>query len=88
MDLNSTKHIIEAALLAANSSLSFDRLVELLAARGVEVDRAALRDALSALARSCVNNDKHGHAAVLKMSAGWSEGTSFMRTSSTNHREM
>lgn len=50
MDLNSTKHIIEAALLAANSSLSFDRLVELLAARGVEVDRAALRDALSALA--------------------------------------
>ena len=50
MDLNSTKHILEAALLAANASLSFDRLAELLAARGVEVDRAALREALSALA--------------------------------------
>jgi segregation and condensation protein B len=49
MDLNSTKYIIEAALLAANSSLSFDRLAELLAARGVEVDRPALRQALSAL---------------------------------------
>lgn len=50
MDLNSTKHIIEAALLAANSSLSFDRLADLLEVRGVEVDRAALREALSALA--------------------------------------
>jgi segregation and condensation protein B len=50
MDLKATKYIIEAALLAANSSLSFDRIAELLTARGVEVDRAALREALSALA--------------------------------------
>jgi segregation and condensation protein B len=50
MDLNATKYIIEAALLAANASLSFDRLAELLAARGVEVDRSALKSALSALA--------------------------------------
>jgi segregation and condensation protein B len=49
MDQNETKHIVEAALLAANASLSFDRLVELFSARGVDVDRDALREALKAL---------------------------------------
>jgi segregation and condensation protein B len=50
MDRKATKYIIEAALLAANSSLSFDRIAELLTARGVEVDRKALREALADLA--------------------------------------
>jgi len=49
MELTPTKNIIEAALLAANGSLSFERLVELFAVKGVEVDRTALRGALSAL---------------------------------------
>jgi segregation and condensation protein B len=51
MDQDATKHILEAALLAANASLTFDRLVELFTARGVDVDRKALRDALGALAQ-------------------------------------
>ena len=50
MDLNATKHILEAALLAANASLSLERLAELFSARGVDVDRSALREALKALA--------------------------------------
>ena len=50
MDLNATKHILEAALLAANASLSLDRLAELFSARGVDVDRSVLREALKALA--------------------------------------
>ncbi|NNE35250.1 MAG: SMC-Scp complex subunit ScpB [Rhodothermales bacterium] len=57
MDLNATKHIVEAALLAANSSLSFDRLVDLFTARKVEVDRAALRKALSALAEDYADRE-------------------------------
>ena len=50
MDHNETKHILEAALLAANASLSFDKLVEIFSARGVDVDRAAVREALKSLA--------------------------------------
>jgi len=50
MDQTATKHILEAALLAADTPLSFDRLVELFTARGVDVDRAELRGALAALA--------------------------------------
>lgn len=49
MDQNATKHILEAALLAANASLSFDKLAEIFTARGVEVERATLRQALASL---------------------------------------
>lgn len=49
MDHNATKYILEAALLAADASLSFDRLADLFAARGVDVDRKELREALNAL---------------------------------------
>lgn len=54
MDQDATKNIIEAALLAAKTSVSFDRLVELFTARGVDVDRSALRDALGALTEDYV----------------------------------
>lgn len=50
MDLNATRNILEAALLAANASLSFDKLAELFTARGVDVDRAMVRKALTQLA--------------------------------------
>jgi segregation and condensation protein B len=50
MDLLSTKHIVEAALLAADGSLTFEKLAELFTARGVDVDRDALRAALASLA--------------------------------------
>jgi segregation and condensation protein B len=50
MDQDATKHIAEAALLAADTSLPFDKLAELFTARGVDVDRDALRAALSSLA--------------------------------------
>lgn len=50
MDPNATRNILEAALLAANASLPFDKLVELFTARGVDVDRAALKQALARLA--------------------------------------
>lgn len=50
MDQTATKHILEAALLAANASVSFDKLVELFSSRGVEVDRGAVRNALAELA--------------------------------------
>lgn len=49
MDLNATKLIVEAALLAAHGSLSFDKLVEIFATKGVEVDRDILRGAIKAL---------------------------------------
>jgi segregation and condensation protein B len=49
MDLTATKHIVEAALLAANGSLSFDKLVEIFSVRHVDVDRDTLRDALNVL---------------------------------------
>jgi segregation and condensation protein B len=57
MDPNATRNIVEAALLAANASLSFDRLVELFAARGVDVDRSAVRDALSKLAEDYADRE-------------------------------
>jgi segregation and condensation protein B len=50
MDSNATKHILEAALLAAGDSLSFDKLTDLFSVRGVDVDRAAIRQALKDLA--------------------------------------
>jgi segregation and condensation protein B len=50
MDQTATKHIVEAALLAADGSLSFDKIAELFTARGVDVDREALRSAISSLA--------------------------------------
>jgi segregation and condensation protein B len=50
MDQNATKHILEAALLATDFSVSLDKLTELFTMRGVDVDRASLRDALNALA--------------------------------------
>jgi segregation and condensation protein B len=50
MDQDATKYIAEAALLAADTSLPFDKLAELFTARGVDVDRDALRAALSSLA--------------------------------------
>lgn len=50
MDPKATRNILEAALLAANASVSFDKLAELFTARGVDVDRAALREVLNTLA--------------------------------------
>lgn len=50
MDHEATKHILEAALLAADAPLSFDKLTELFSARRVDVDRGAVREALKALA--------------------------------------
>ncbi len=50
MDQLAIKHIVEAALLAAHASLSFDKLAELFTSRGVDVDRDSLRDALAGLA--------------------------------------
>jgi segregation and condensation protein B len=49
MELSATKYIIEAALLAADGSLTFDKLAELFSARGVDVDRDALRAAILSL---------------------------------------
>ena len=50
MDPKATRNILEAALLGANASVSFDKLVELFTARGVDVDRAALKQVLAMLA--------------------------------------
>jgi segregation and condensation protein B len=50
MEVNAIKHILEAGLLAANASLPLDKLAELFSARGVEVERSELREALGALA--------------------------------------
>jgi segregation and condensation protein B len=64
MDQNATKYILEAALLAANTSLSFDRIVELFATRGVDVDRDTLREALKSL-----TDDYAGRQIELKETA-------------------
>jgi len=64
MDQTATKHILEAALLAANASLSFDKLVEVFTARGVDVERSELREALKALAE-----DYSGREIELKETA-------------------
>jgi segregation and condensation protein B len=50
MDENAIKNILEAALLAANASVTVDKLTELFTARGADVDRAAVKSALRALA--------------------------------------
>lgn len=55
MELSATKHIIEAALLAADGSLTFDKLAELFSARGVDVDRDALRAAILSLSDDYVD---------------------------------
>ena len=50
MDQVATKHIVEAALLAADGSLTFEKIAELFTARGVDLDRDALKAAITALA--------------------------------------
>ncbi len=64
MDQQETKNILEAALLAAGSSLSFDKLVEIFTVRGVDVDRSELREALKAL-----TDDYAGRQIELKETA-------------------
>jgi len=51
MDETQIKHVVEAALLAAGRPLTLDRLVEIFAAKGDGPDRAALKQALEALAK-------------------------------------
>jgi segregation and condensation protein B len=55
MDPTSTKYIVEAALLAADGPLTFDKLAELFSARGVDVDRDVLRQSLSSLGEDYAN---------------------------------
>lgn len=50
MDNNAIKNILEAALLAANTSVTVEKLVELFSARGADVDRGAIKSALHSLA--------------------------------------
>ena len=64
MDPTATKHILEAALLAANANLSFDKLAELFSARGVDTDRDAIRAALLSL-----SEDYAGRQIELKETA-------------------
>ncbi len=49
MDPTQIKHVIEAALLAAGRPLPFDKLASLFAAKGSELDRDTLRQALEGL---------------------------------------
>jgi segregation and condensation protein B len=51
MDETEIKKVIEAALLAAGRPLTLDRLAEIFAAKGDGPDRAALKQALEALAK-------------------------------------
>lgn len=57
MDENAIKHILEAALLAANASVSMDKLIELFSARGADVDRAAVKSALRLLAEEYADRE-------------------------------
>ena len=50
MDQAEIKHVVEAALLAAGRPLTLDRLTELFTAKGDGPDRAAVKEALEALA--------------------------------------
>ena len=61
MDETQIKHVVEAALLAAGRPLTMDRLVEIFAAKGDGPDRAALKQALEALAK-----DYEGRGIELK----------------------
>ena len=61
MDETEIKHVVEAALLAAGRPLTLDRLVEIFAAKGDGPDRAALKQALEALAK-----DYEGRGIELK----------------------
>ena len=49
MDPIATKNIVEAALLVARQPLTLDKLLNLFSSKGVEADRAAVRQALSDL---------------------------------------
>lgn len=49
MDEQQLKRVVEAALLAAGSPLTLDKLLELFTIKGVEADRATVRGALDAL---------------------------------------
>src|SRR6188768_433491 len=67
MDETQIKHVVEAALLAAGRPLTLDRLVEIFAAKGDGPDRAALKQALEALAK-----DYEGRGIELKeVSSGY-----------------
>ena len=57
MDENAIKNILEAALLAANASVSLDKLAELFSTRGVDIERTTLRGALRALADDYVDRE-------------------------------
>lgn len=61
MDETEIKHVVEAALLAAGRPLAMDRLVEIFAAKGDGPDRAAVKQALEALAK-----DYEGRGIELK----------------------
>ena len=51
MDETELKHVVEAALLAAGRPLTLERLQEIFAAKGGDLDRATLKRALEALAK-------------------------------------
>jgi segregation and condensation protein B len=51
MDETELKHVVEAALLAAGRPLTLERLQEIFAVKGGDLDRATLKRALEALAK-------------------------------------
>ena len=51
MDETELKHVVEAALLAAGRPLTLERLQEIFAAKGGDLDRATLKRALESLAK-------------------------------------
>ena len=57
MDQIATRNILEAALLAANGSVSLDKLAELFSARGVDADRGELKAALAVLAEDYADRE-------------------------------
>lgn len=61
MDETATKHVVEAALLAAGRPVTFDKLVEIFASKGVDVDRSLVRSAIKAL-----GDDYEGRGIELK----------------------
>jgi segregation and condensation protein B len=61
MDETEIKHVLEAALLAAGRPVTLNRLTELFAAKGAELDHATVKRALEALAQ-----DYEGRGIELK----------------------
>ncbi len=61
MEAQEIKHVIEAALLAAQEPISLDKLLEVLASQDAAPDRAAVRNALAAL-----ESDYDGRGIELK----------------------